>query len=241
MADIADIKPFDLVDFKEFLLENGKAERTVNNILSCLRGYYDFLILHEVAKVNPVSNLLRIKVKSYRQERLTDEQLSIFYNYIDDLKENVRAAFYLMIGSGARVGEVTTLTKSDFAIHDGKMIINIKNAKWGSDRRIPVMSAVSADVVYKYLQTIDINSMPAFRMSKRTLQKHATNFASATGIPFHCHVLRHTFATLLLEQGIDLEKIQFLMGHKTPNVTRHYTQSAKIDVLSIAPSIYQGV
>lgn len=96
----------------------NKSERTVNSIISCLRGYFDYLVLREVVKSNPVTNLLRIKVPSYRQERLTDPQLDVFFRYIDTLKPHVRAAFYLMIGSGARVSEVTNLRKEDFRIEN---------------------------------------------------------------------------------------------------------------------------
>ena len=234
------MKAKDLVRFKEWLLKKGKSERTINAVISCLRGYFDFLLLHEVVKSNPVSNLLRIKAKNHRQERLTDEQIHEFYTYIDQLKPNVRAAFYLMIGSGARVGEVTHLTKEDITIKEGKIFIDIQDAKWGSDRTIPIINQTSAVVVHEYLQSIDITSLPAFRVSKRTLQTHATIFSKKTNIAFSCHVLRHTFATLLLEKDVPIEKIQYLLGHKSSAATAHYTQSAHINVLDLAPSIWQG-
>ena len=68
-----------MIEFKEHLLKNGKSQRTVNAIISCIRGYFDFLILNEVVKVNPVSKLLTIKVTEYRQNRLTDNQINDFY------------------------------------------------------------------------------------------------------------------------------------------------------------------
>ncbi|QFG01288.1 integrase (plasmid) [Psychrobacillus glaciei] len=235
------MKAMDLLGFKEWMLKKGKSERTFNAVISCLRGYFDFLILHEVVKTNPVSNLLRIKVKSYKQERLTDEQIHEFYTYIDQLKPNIRTAFYLMIGSGARVGEVAHLTKEDITIEkEGRIFVDIQDAKWGSDRKIPIVFEKSALIVHDYLQSVDTSSLPVFRVSKRTLQTHATTFMQKTNIPFSCHVLRHTFATLLLEKSVPIEKIQYLLGHKTPSATAHYTQSAHINVLDLAPSIWQG-
>lgn len=227
------MKPVDLLDFKECLLMQNKSERTVNSIISCLRGYFDYLVLREVVKSNPVTNLLRIKVPSYRQERLTDPQLDVFFRYIDTLKPHVRAAFYLMIGSGARVSEVTNLRKEDFRIENDQLFIDIKNAKWGSNRYIPIVDVKAAEVVFNYVRTIDVSSLPAFRISKRTLQTYATKFSDKYGIPFSCHVLRHTFATLLLEKGVQIEKIQYLLGHKSLDMTRHYTQSAYIDVSNL--------
>ena len=238
--ELDEVRPLHLVDLKEELLKEGKAERSVNSIISCIKGYYEFLILHEKSKSNPASDRLRIKVQSFRQERLSDAALEIFYAHIAGWKENVMAAFHLMISTGARVGEVAYLRKGDFTIRDGALFVDIHDAKWGSDRVIPVTSKKSAVIVKRYIDSIDEYGLPAFRVSKRTLQTYATDFQEATGIPFSCHVLRHTFATLLLEKGIAIEKIQYMLGHKTPNVTRHYTQSANIDVTVLAPSIWQG-
>lgn len=230
---VFDVKSTDLVHFKEHLLKAGKSERTVNCIISCVRGYCDYLVLNQIIEVNPVSNILSIKVPSYRQNRLTDEELNHFYNYIDGLQVNIRAAFYLLIGSGARISEITNLTKSSFIFKDDRIFINIRDAKYGSDRLIPVLHATATDVLMSYLNSLDVSSLPAFRVSKRTIQRHATNFTAKTNIPFSCHVLRHTYATLLLEKGVPIEKIQFLLGHKSVAITRHYTQSAFLNVNDI--------
>ncbi|MER2112091.1 MAG: site-specific integrase [Solibacillus isronensis] len=74
-------------------------------------------------------------------------------------------------------------------------------------------------------------------MTKRTLQRYAANFVELHGIQFSCHVLRHTFATLLLENGVPIEKIQYLMGHRLVTITRHYTQSAFINLNDLEPSV----
>src|SRR5690606_14799845 len=113
-----------------------------------------------------------------------------FFKYIDTLPPNIRAAFYLMIGSGARVSEVTSLTREDFRIENGKLFIDIKNAKWGSDRYIPVVDQRAAEIIAEYVAGLDVSSLPAFRVTKRTLQTYATKFSKKYGIPFSCHVLR---------------------------------------------------
>lgn len=234
---VFDVKPTHLIEFKEHLLKSGKSERTVNCIISCVRGYYDYLISNELVDVNPVSNLLRIKVPTYRQYRLTDEELEHFYHFIDELQVNVRAAFYLLIGSGARVSEITNLTKADFLFKENRLFINIQDAKYGSDRTIPILHAKATRVLKDYLASLDVSSLPAFRVSKRTLQRHAANFAMSTGINFSCHVLRHTYATLLLEKGGPIEKIQYLLGHRSVNITRHYTQSAFLNINDLETTI----
>ena len=234
---IFNVKPAHLPEFKEHLLKNGKSERTVNCIISCVRGYYDYLISNGLLDTNPVSNLLRIRVPAYRQYRLTDEELAHFYRFIDQLQPNVRAAFYLLIGSGARVSEITNLTKDDFFFKDDRLFVNIEDAKYDSDRLIPILHTNAVEVLKNYLASLDVSSLPAFRVSKRTIQRHAANFAFETGISFSCHVLRHTYATLLLEKGVPIEKIQYLLGHRSVNITRHYTQSAFLNVNDLEPTI----
>lgn len=237
---IEQVTPRHLMLFKQDLLDEGLSDRSVNAITSCLRGYYDFMILNETVETNPVSTGLRIKTKSHKQHRLTDDQLVIFYSHIHTWPPNILAAFLLMRYTGARVGEVAELTKSDFSLHEGALYIDINDAKWGSDRKIPVTDAKAAKVIYDYIQSLELTGLPVFRVTKRTLQTYATGFQRITGISFSCHVLRHTFATILLEEGVKIEKIQFMLGHKSINVTRHYTQSADINVKGLAPSIWMG-
>lgn len=235
--ELSALRPADLLRFKEFLLLQGKSERTVNCIISCIKCYFDYLILHEIVETNPVSSLLRIKVPDYRQSRLSDEQLNHFYHFIDTLQMNVRAAFYLLIGSGARVSEIANVSKSSFRFKGDRLFVEIRDAKYGSDRTIPILHAHAIDVLREYLASLDVTSLPAFRVSKRTIQRHAANFSIKTGIPFSCHVLRHTYATLLLEKGVPIEKIQYLLGHRSVTITRHYTQSAFLNVDDLVPTL----
>lgn len=234
-----EIRTKDFVNFKNELLEEGKSDRTVNAIISCVRGFFDYLMIEGQVETNPVANALRIRVRHKTIKPLTDQQIHEFYQFTEKMKPNIRAAFHALMSTGARVGEVAALTKGDFRIVEDKLLINIYDAKWGSDREIPVMLAESARIIIDYVKSIDLYSEPAFRVSKRTLQTHANIFQKKTGIRFHCHIIRHTFATRLLEKDVDIEKIQFLLGHKSVNMTRHYTQSANIDVRSLAPTIWQ--
>lgn len=234
-----EIKTHDLLDFREHLSTEEKTARTINAIMSCVRGYYDYLILLDKIKINPVAKALNLKVKTKVIEPLSDDEIRHLLSHINGWKENIKAAFHCMLGTGTRVGEVAALKKGDFTLKDGQLWINIVDAKWGSDRNIPIILKDSAIIVHKYIQSLDIYDEPAFRVSKRTIQTYADNFRKKTGIMFHCHVIRHTFATKLLEAGVDIEKIRFLLGHKTYNMTRHYTQAANINVKDLAPTIWQ--
>src|SRR5699024_11758070 len=81
--DLDVIKPTNLITFKEDVMTEGKAERTINAIISCMKGYYDYLIIREIAKSNPVSDKLRINRHTKKNETLTDKQTNILFCCID--------------------------------------------------------------------------------------------------------------------------------------------------------------
>ncbi len=172
-----------------------------------------------------------------RIRRLSDEDFKHFRHHIDGLRPNIRAAFYLMIGTGCRVGEATHLKPVDVSLRGKSVYINIHDAKWGSDRCIPVTDKEAAQIVWKYREECTIDNRPLFRVSRRTLQGYATDFAKKTGIHFHCHLLRHTYAALLTEKGVPLPTIQYLLGHKSLSMTAHYAQSALTDLTEVTPEI----
>ncbi|MGX7015003.1 tyrosine-type recombinase/integrase [Vagococcus silagei] len=223
----------DMVTFRDYLLSENLSNRRVNQILSTVHCYYNFLIVNGKLPYNPVVQTLQMTPKVQRIERLSDDDLKCFRDYIDQFQPNVRCAFLLMMATGARVGEITHLKKSDFFIKDNYLFISITEAKWQSDRQIPILDQEIAGIIQIYLEDLDITSLPAFRMSKRTLQRHMTNFANDTGIKCCCHLIRHTFATKLLESGVPLEVIKAFLGHKSINMTAYYTQSARVDLTEI--------
>ena len=228
-----------MVYFRTYLLRKALNNRTINGIFSTLNVFYNWQLLKQYVETNPVNAALHLKASQKRIERLSDEEIAVFISWIESLQENLQTAFWLMFGSGARVSEVAKLTATDVFIKDSAVYINITDAKWGSDRQVPIMDQQAALKVWNYRQISELNGKPLFKVSSRTLQTYATKFAQTTGITFHCHLLRHTYAARLLEGGLPITTIQFLLGHKTLNMTAHYTQSAKIDVSNIVPTIYQ--
>lgn len=230
----------DMVNFRSYLLDvRGCCNRRANAVISTVRQMYSLAELAGDIDLNPCSLSLKLKSKRPRTERMSDENILRFMDYIDGLSVNARAAFYTLLATAARVGEVTKLMLDDFKIENGKLWINITDAKWESDRVVPFTNSRAQEIVIDYLNQLDNPHLPVFRLSSRTLQRYATNFAQETGITFHCHLLRHTVASKLLEDGTRIEMIQFLLGHRTVNMTSYYTQGAKLDLGSLAPTSFQ--
>lgn len=231
------VKHADIKDYIAYLHDLSQKNSTIKNILTTIYVLYTWGQKNGVVATVPLSPDDYPPVRAERIKRLSDEDLRLLLNYVDQLQENLRAAFYLMIGTGARVGEVAHLTVTDVTLRGRAVYVDIKDAKWGSDRCIPITDKKAAEVVWRFRQTVPIDRRPLFRVSKRTLQWYATKFAQGTGIPFRCHLLRHTYAARLTEQGVPITTIQYLLGHKSVAMTAYYAQSALVDVSNITPKI----
>lgn len=232
------VKNAEVSSYVRTLLQKCQKIATVRNKLSTIRvfmlwavknGYMDEVVISADDYPKAVDNK--------RIRRLDDEELQIFKSYIDSLQPNARAAFWCLYGTGCRVAEAANLRAEDVNLRGKTVYVDIRDAKWGSDRCIPIIDKKAAEVVWKYRAELEIDNKPLFRISKRTIQGYATKFANVTGINFHCHLLRHTFAALLSERNVPLSTIQFLLGHKSLGMTAHYAQSALVDVTDITPEI----
>lgn len=235
---IQNTKKADLSDYTKTLFKKRQKITTIRGKLStfrifCLWAFKKGYIAEVI--ISPDDYPKNVSVN--RVKRLTNEELRIFKAYIENLQENARAAFWLLYGSGCRVAEAAHLRPENVTLRGKSVFIDIKDAKWGSDRCIPIINEKAAKIVWKYRSELEIDNRPLFRLSKRTLQGYATQFAKDTGINFHCHLLRHTFAALLTEKGVPLTTVQYLLGHKSLGMTAHYAQSALVDLSDITPEI----
>ena len=235
---IQNTKKADLSDYTKTLFKKRQKITTIRGKLStfrifCLWAFKKGYIAEVI--ISPDDYPKNVSVN--RVKRLTNEELRIFKAYIENLQENARAAFWLLYGSGCRVAEAAHLRPENVTLRGKSVFIDIKDAKWGSDRCIPIIDKQAAEIVWKYRAELEIDNRPLFRISKRTIQGYATQFAQTTGISFHCHLLRHTFAALLTERGVPLTTVQYLLGHKSLGMTAHYAQSALVDMSSFLPEI----
>lgn len=237
--EVYEVATRDLIEIREIMLLNGLSVRRINQIFSTVRVYYDFLLLHGKVEHNPVIHALHMTPTNNRIEQLSKDEMCQFRGFVDNLQINARCAFLVMMATGARVGEIAHLKKNDFFYRDKQLYISILDAKWQSDREVPIVDQNTVLIIENYLKDIDITSLPVFRVSKRTLQRHMTNFSQQSGIPCHCHLLRHTFAARLLEEGVPLEAIKVFLGHKSINMTAYYAQSARVDLTQVLGPIWQ--
>lgn len=236
--DFRELKSTDISAFSRYLLKKGQKNQTIKNKISTFCVINKWMVKEGLMSEVIVTDEHYPKITSTKRiRRLSDDDFKQFKHHIDGLQPNIRAAFYCLIGTGCRVGEAAHLKPVDVSLRGGSVYIDIQDAKWGSDRTIPITDKEAAQIVWKYREECTIDNRPLFRISRRTLQWYATDFSKKTGIKFYCHLLRHTYAAFLAEKGVPLSTIQYLLGHKSLSMTAHYAQSAITDLSEVTPTI----
>lgn len=167
------------------------------------------------------------------------EKVTALFDSTRNLKH--RVLLMTLYAGGLRAGEVVHLKVSD--IDSQRMVVRIEQAKGRKDRYV-MLSPKLLEILRDYWKAYRPHSwlFPSPRNSDKPLSRDAVGSivekaSKAAGIPgrFYPHLLRHAFATHLLEQGTNLRVIQKLLGHSTLRTTEVYTHVAA-NYLQVTPS-----
>ena len=142
----------------------------------------------------------------------------------------------MLYGCGLRVSEIVNLKKSDVNFNEG--LIKIRLAKGNKDRFVKIPSSIKNELENYYNLLNEDILFPSNRkgkLTKKTIGKIVENAARKSNIKkrVYPHLLRHSFATHLLEQETDLRIIQKLLGHSSIKTTQIYTQISQASIKNI--------
>lgn len=167
-------------------------------------------------------------------EILTKEEVKKMIEVTSNIKH--RLILKVLYGCGLRVSEVINLRKED--INFNEKLIYVKLAKGKKDRFVKIPDSL-ADELKSYMNLLVEDALfPSNRggnLTTATIQAIVENSAKKAGIKkeVYPHLLRHSFATHLLEQGTDLRIIQKLLGHSDIKTTQIYTQISQASIKNI--------
>lgn len=218
-----------------YLGNHGCSPRTISHHVSVLRQYYKYLVKHALVTDNPWLQIDQLKVKPSMPEFLYYEDIETLFDAIDvtsPLGLRNLAIMELMYGCGLRVSEVVDLNVSSLNINQGLLLVHGKGDK---DRYVPVHE-VAIEAVEDYLskgrsklasedeKALFVNHLGS-RISSRGIQHMVKKLGQVSGVHhnLHPHMLRHSFATHLLEGDADLRAVQELLGHDHIVSTQVYT------------------
>ncbi len=233
-SDIVNASHRHIQDFVRRQHLQGLAPASLRRRLSAVRSFYKFLVHQDMVKTNPVEGISLPKLNKKLPEVLGVDQMSGLLD-IDDKADNLLirdfAIFELMYSSGLRVSEVAGLDISALRLDEG----TVKVLGKGSKQRIVPVGALAISAVKSWLKIrqdlVHDNEQAMFvsktgkRLGVRSIQKRLARLAKIKHMDRHVHphMLRHSFASHLLESSGDLRAVQEMLGHSDISTTQIYT------------------
>ena len=238
--DFPEVKHTHIRSYMVDLMEKKTSENTINRKISALRSLYKFLMREEKVDHNPtvlikapkIPKRLPVFVDSQKMDVLLDSE-----NYFDNSFESVRdhLVIELLFGTGMRLAELIQLKDVDVDAYSGTIKVLGKRNK---ERIIPInkqlINQVSSYIEQKKLQDFSNNLLNLIVTNKGTAAYPKLIYRIVTSYLNHIstndkkspHVLRHSYATSLLNAGADLNAIKELLGHASLAATQVYTHNS---------------
>ena len=226
-------------DIRKFLAEeydNGYSSKTVARRLATIKSYFKYLVKTELIQENISIHINSPKVPK-KLPNFVDKNLIDTLMNTPSLDTHIgirdKAVLELFYSTGMRLSELVNMNIGDFEIN--KKLIRVMG-KGNKERMIPYGRAAES-AIKNYLKIRNLSLKPAFankplfvnsskkRISKRTIQRRMNNYIKlvADGKRIGPHLLRHTFATHLLDNGADIRAVKDLLGHSSLSSTQIYT------------------
>ena len=214
------------------LYSQNNNPRSIQRHLSSAKGFFRFLKKNGLISTSPFDLVTAPKSASNLPEVLTPEDVEQLLNFrpIGLLEIRDMAIVEVMYSSGLRVSETVNINISDF--EEGMDFLRVLGK--GSKTRLVPMGRFAVSAIKNWLterNKIDNDSDALFlslrgtRLSVRSVQLRLKKMAVKQGLPpIHPHMLRHSFATHMLESSGDLRTIQELLGHSSLSTTQIYTK-----------------
>ncbi len=235
--DIANWQQLDEAAVRAFVAarhRNGLSGRSLQRNLSALRGLLDFLIVENKLKINAARNV-RAPKSARKLPRALDVDQTMRLMSVppdNDIARRDRAILELFYSCGMRLSELVGLDLADLELSESMLEVTGKGDK---TRRIPIgrhaLKAVQDWLSVRTTWTVTEDNTALFisrrgtRLASRSVQQRLDYWARRLGIDLkvHPHLLRHSFASHLLESSGDLRAVQELLGHADISTTQVYT------------------
>ncbi|MDA7787191.1 tyrosine recombinase XerC [Gammaproteobacteria bacterium] len=215
------------------LYQHKNNPRTIHRHLSAAKGFFKFLKKNSLVATSPFELVTAPKAASYLPEVLSPEDVELLLNFKPENVLEVRdlALIELMYSSGLRVSEVAGIDLIDFEEEMSFLRILGKGAKV---RIVPVgrFAIAAVENWINEREKFSNPDIPALfinlkgtRLTVRSIQMRLARISTKQGLPrVNPHMLRHSFATHMLESSGDLRTIQELLGHSSLSTTQIYTK-----------------
>jgi len=224
-------------------LHNEYNPKSIRRKISSVKSMYRLLVYDKLIRTNPFQNAILPKEKKSLPKFIYEKEMTDFLNKVDNetlIGKRDIAIFEMLYGSGLRVSELVDVKIKDIDFYNKTMLIHGKGSK---DRYVPLHD-LEIVKIKKYLEL----SRPVFRTRNKESDEgflflnfkggHLTDRGvrtildkelelQASTMKLSPHAFRHSFATHLLDHGVDLRVVQELLGHVSLSTTQIYTKVSK--------------
>ncbi|HEX8407599.1 MAG TPA: site-specific tyrosine recombinase XerD [Thermoanaerobaculia bacterium] len=237
--DLDRVERIHIVRYFQSLRAAGIAARSVARALAAIRGLFRFLVAERHLKIDPTENLENPKLWSTLPKSLQPNEVEALLaapdrNTADGLRD--AAMLELLYATGLRVSELIKVRIDDIVLDAGFL----RTMGKGSKERIVPFGDTARDSMVLYIEKgrpeLDKYADPHLFLSRRgrpmtrqSFWMKIVRYAREAEIKSHIspHVLRHAFATHLLENGADLRSVQMMLGHADISTTQIYTHVSR--------------
>jgi len=228
------------------LVESGLTNRSVNRKISVLRSYFNFLLKIGEIEKNPLKNHKPLKEEKKVQVPFSENEINLLLNgnyFTKDYEGTmIKTLIELFYSTGLRLSEVTNLKTSSVDLINRKIKVLGKRNK---ERIIPIIDPLK-NQLFKFQELkreiIEESENEFFFVDKKKLKlkniyvyKLVNNYLNkvSTKSKRSPHMLRHSFATHLLNNGADINSVKELLGHASLAATQIYTHTSMEKIKSI--------
>ena len=229
--ELNEIKRKDFSNFTKFLAKNDQSPTTITRKLASVRGFFKYICFKQYITSNPAISIVSPKLPKHLPKVLSINEVDEILK--QDLTILDNTIFELLYSAGVRVSELVNIKIKDIEFKDRSIKITGK----GKKDRIVYFNKVCQEVMSNYV----INARQELLKGKKNdylIINHLGNKITSRGVQdiiekillkssikhkISPHTLRHTFATLLLKEGMDIREVQELLGHERLETTSIYT------------------
>jgi integrase/recombinase XerD len=212
-------------EYRLHLIARGLKATSINPIIGALRFFYGTTLRRK----EMVEQIPYARREDTLPAVLTPDEVIRLFKATPDLKN--RTALITIYAAGLRISEVVALTIRD--INSERMVIEVRQGKGRKDRYVMLSEQLLAILRDYWRRTRPTEWLfpgpnPSRHLTVHSLQRACREAANAAGLnkSVTVHTLRHSFATHLLEQGVDIRVIQDLLGHRQITSTTRYARVA---------------
>ncbi len=237
LAEAQDLTPHHIRQLIGRAHRKGISGRSQQRRLSAFRTFFNYIAREEVLRQNPAQTVTAPKSSRKLPRTLDTDQVAQLLNFIPDNWHSIRdkAILELLYSSGLRLSELTSADCTSVSLSEGTIRVTGK----GNKQRIVPVGKMALKAIQDWLvvrefppvKTIQVNSRALFvsqrgsRISPSSVQARLRYWAKKQHLitNLHPHMLRHSFASHILESSGDLRAVQELLGHADISTTQIYT------------------